>query len=394
MSPRILGAQQASKGSNGSGGALASVTSPLLRATPVANMGLVLVAVADAELSSQVCEALADNYRLRVVTEHDHVLELARTVEPEVVIGGLDGSSHGFELCQQLRAAEHTKPLPFLLLTRDAEQAQSGFDAGVSDCILVPFTPNELLARVELHVRLRRLTSQLARKERLAALGSLAASVAHNVRNPLSALISGLPTMRKRLSAHLDPATSELMEVMIDCAARIERMTLDLLDLSRIDRDSTSDFAPGTGLLACTRMFASRLDGKTVELETEVDTIAMASGRAGDINHVFMNVIDNALRAIDGPVDKRRIAVRGEVDGGFYVVTIGDSGHGIDAEQLASIFEPFWTTRAAGEGTGLGLAIARQIVEEHGGTIAAGRSPLGGAEFTIRLPLRHAERAA
>jgi signal transduction histidine kinase len=278
-----------------------------------------------------------------------------------------------------------------LLLTRDAEQARSGFEAGVSDCVLVPFAPNELLARVELHVRLRRLTSQLARKERLAALGSLAATVAHNVRNPLSALISGLPTMRKRLTPHLDSATSELMDVMIDCAARIERMTLDLLDLSRVDRDSTSDFAPGSGLLACTRMFASRLDGKTIDLETDVDVLALTSGRAGDINHVFMNVIDNALRAIDG---KGRIRVRGVSDDGHYVVTIGDSGRGIDDEQLACVFEPFWTTRAAGEGMGLGLAIARQIVEEHGGTIAAGRSPLGGAEFTIRLPLRRAERAA
>jgi signal transduction histidine kinase len=138
-------------------------------------------------------------------------------------------------------------------------------------------------------------------------------------------------------------------------------------------------------------MFASRLDGKTVELETDVDVLAMTSGRAGDVNHVFMNVIDNALRAIDGT---GRIRVRGAVDDGHYVVTIGDSGRGIDDQQLACVFEPFWTTRAAGEGTGLGLAIARQIVEEHGGTIAAGRSSLGGAEFTIRIPLRRAERAA
>jgi signal transduction histidine kinase len=358
---------------------------------PIANMGLVLVAVADAELSSEVCEALADNYQLRVATEHEAVLELARILQPEVVIGDVDGPCHGFQLCQQLRSADHTKPLPFLLLTRDGEQARGGFEAGVSDCVLIPFTPNELLARVELHVRLRRLTSQLARKERLAALGSLAATIAHNVRNPLSALISGLPTMRKRLAPHLDPSTSELMDVMLDCASRIERMTLDLLDLSRVDRDTTSDFAPGSGLLACTRMFASRLDGKTVDLETDVDILAMTSGRAGDVNHVFMNVIDNALRAIDG---KGQIRVRGAVDDGHYVVTIGDSGRGIDEAQLACVFEPFWTTRAAGEGTGLGLAIARQIVEEHGGTIAAGRSSLGGAEFTIRLPLRRAERAA
>lgn len=240
--------------------------------------------------------------------------------------------------------------------------------------------------------RVQLLTTQAARQERFAALGSLAASVAHNVRNPLSALISGLPAMRKRIAQHLDHPTSELMEVMVDCAQRIERLTLDLLDLSRIDRASNGDYAPGSGLLACVRMFAARLDGGNIELDTEsVDVLAMATGRAGEINHVFMNVIDNAVRAIAG---KGSIAVRGGVDSGFYVVSVGDSGSGIAPENLERVFEPFWTTRVPGEGTGLGLAIARQIVEDHGGTITAGRSPLGGAEFTIRLPLRRAERAA
>jgi len=103
------------------------------------------------------------------------------------------------------------------------------------------------------------------------------------------------------------------------------------------------------------------------------------------VNHVFMNVIDNALLAVG---TKGRIEIRGEALDGFYIVTVADSGVGIDAESIERIFEPFWTTRAAGEGTGLGLSIARQIVEEHNGSITAGRSPLGGALFTIRLPLR------
>ena len=353
-----------------------------------ASAGLVLIAVSDPEQRQLVRETFAHKYRLRVAADGGEALELARTLQPDVVISTL---VPGLELCRQLRAGDHTKALPVVLLTAASGETRDGFDAGATDCVTTPCSPNELLARAELHVRLRRLTGQLARQERLAALGSLAASVAHNVRNPLSALISGLPAMRKRIHPHLDERTSELMDVMLDCAARIERMTLDLLDLARIDRDSNGEFAPGSGLLACTRMFAARLDGKTIELDTEVDVLAMASGRAGDVNHVFMNVIDNALRAIDG---KGCIRVRGTADAGVYVVTIGDSGSGIADEQLTRVFEPFWTTRAAGEGTGLGLAIARQIVEEHGGTIVAGRSPLGGAEFTVRLPLRRAERAA
>jgi signal transduction histidine kinase len=179
------------------------------------------------------------------------------------------------------------------------------------------------------------------------------------------------------------------MGIMLDCAVRIERMTLDLLDLSRIDRESSGEFAPGAGLLACTRMLASRL-GQDVELRTEVDEKATASGRAGDMNHVFMNVIDNALRAVG---TRGRIEVHGTVEDDFYVVTVADSGAGIELESRERVFEPFWTTRPAGEGTGLGLSIARQILEEHAGSIQADVSSLGGALFTVRLPLHRMARA-
>jgi len=261
--------------------------------------------------------------------------------------------------------------------------------------IMQPSQPREpenatLATQVNEAERLTRLTEQLARCERAAALGSLAASTAHNLRNPLSALLTGLPALRKRLADRLDDTSTELLDVLMDCAQRIEGMTLDLLNLSRNDRDASASFAPGSGLLACTRVFGARLDGAHVELQSDVDVQAMTCGRAGEINHVFMNVIDNALRAVEG---HGRIRICGHVEGRDYVVRIGDSGPGIAPDLLRCVFEDFWTTRPAGEGTGLGLSIARKIVQEHGGSIEAGRSELGGALFTIRLPLRQAERA-
>ncbi len=353
---------------------------------------LALVVEDNAELRIFIADALSLHYRVRAAGDGFQGFELARRLVPDVIVSDVAmPEMDGYELCRRLRAQPETKNVPVLLVTARTELASvlQGFDAGANDYLLKPFHTTELLARVDVHVRLRRLTAQLARQERLAALGSLAASVAHNVRNPLSALISGLPAMRNRLAPTLDPSTGELMGIMVDCAERIERMTLDLLDLSRIDREVSGDFAPGIGLLACTRMFAARV-GPELDLVTDIDTTAVASGRAGDINHVFMNVIDNALRAVSST---GRIEVRGEPSDGHYVVTVADSGDGIDAESIDRIFEPFWTTRAAGEGTGLGLSIARQIVEEHSGTITAGRSPLGGALFTLRLPLRNPQRA-
>ncbi|MFW5920799.1 MAG: sensor histidine kinase, partial [Polyangiales bacterium] len=106
-------------------------------------------------------------------------------------------------------------------------------------------------------------------------------------------------------------------------------------------------------------------------------------GRAGELNHVFLNLVDNAARAVG---ERGRVAIEGRIDRGAYVVTVGDSGPGIPEGQRERIFEPFWTTRPAGEGTGLGLSIAHQVVQRHGGTIDVGVSELGGALLTVRLP--------
>ena len=107
-------------------------------------------------------------------------------------------------------------------------------------------------------------------------------------------------------------------------------------------------------------------------------------GRPGDMNHVFLNLLDNAARAVGS---SGRIRVEAWNEAGSYCIRIGDSGPGIDAASAQRIFEPFFTTRQAGEGTGLGLAIALQVVQQAGGRIEVDRSDLGGAAFTVRIPM-------
>jgi signal transduction histidine kinase len=353
---------------------------------------LALVVEDNPELRAFIADVLSARYRVRAASDGAEGLELARSLRPDVVVSDVAmPEMDGFELCRRLRLDERTKVIPVLLVTARTEVGSvlQGFDAGANDYVLKPFHATELMARVDVHVRLRRLVGQLARQERLAALGSLAASVAHNVRNPLSALISGLPAIRSRLQPNVDASTSELMTIMLDCAERIERMTLDLLDLSRIDREVSGEFSPGAGLRLCIRMLESRVTSDVL-LRTEIDDKVVTAGRPGDMNHVFMNVIDNALRAVCG---NGVVEVCGRTEADRYVVTVSDSGSGVSEVDLERIFEPFYTTRSAGEGTGLGLSIARQIVDEHGGSIVAGRSALGGALFTIRLPLSATQRA-
>jgi signal transduction histidine kinase len=358
---------------------------------PYGAVPLALIVDGNAAVRRLIVASLSQHYRVRVAVDGLRGLELARQLRPDVVVSAtILPELDGYEFCRRLRTEEQTKAIPLLMIVaRTDEGARRALEAGASDYLTHPFQASELLARIGVHVRMRRMTERFVRQERLAALGAAAAAVAHNVRNPLSALLSGLPAVRKRLGASLDQSTAELMSVMQDCAERIERTTLDLLDLSRVDREQNGVFSPGAGLLACARILGSRLS-VDIDLQLDVDDKASALGRAGDMNHVFMNVIDNALWAVG---DKGSIAVCGAVDAESYLITVGDSGPGIAPDVIERIFEPFWTTRGAGEGTGLGLSIARQIIEEHGGSIGADASPLGGARFTIRLPLRATQRA-
>jgi signal transduction histidine kinase len=291
----------------------------------------------------------------------------------------------GFELCRALRAEDKTRATPILLVTArtDIASVLQGFAAGASDYVLKPFHGRELLARVDVHVRLRRMVEEFALRERHAALGVLAASVAHQVRNPLTTLMSGLPAMNARLSKTLDSSTKQLIGVMIDCAGRIERMTADLMDLSRVDREVGGPFRPSDGLRAAVRLIGARLP-PGVQVQEQVEDCPVTHGRPGDLNHVFLNLLDNAAKAV---ADNGTIQVSARCEQTMYVVDVGDSGPGVDEETARRVFEAFFTTRQAGEGTGLGLAIAQQVMLQCGGKIVLGRSPLGGAMFSVYYPL-------
>jgi signal transduction histidine kinase len=297
----------------------------------------------------------------------------------------------GISMCRELRKHEETKATPVLLLTAHGRVnvVLDAFEAGADDYLTKPFHGRELLARVSVHVRLRRMVWQAAHRERLASVGVLAATVAHEARNGLTSLVGGLPAMKRRLHDKIDPSTHELLDVMIASAQRIERLTTDLLDLSRVDRVSFGPYRPGAGLMASLRLMSAKLSHK-VTLTSNVDEGAIVIGRAGDMNHVFMNLIDNAGKAVG---ESGQIRVEGRIEGQNYVVQVEDSGDGVDPQFAFRIFEPFVTTRPAGEGTGLGLAIAKEVIEQHGGTISVDRSELGGARFMVQLPCASEQEA-
>jgi len=359
------------------------------RPAPTRNAPFAFVVEDNPELREFIADVLASRYRVKSFGFAKEAVTAAKTLKPDVIVSDVAmPEMNGFELCRVLRASHEMRSIPIVLVTArtDVSSILEGFDAGASDYVLKPFHGRELLARVDVHVRLRRMVQELALRERHTMLGVLAASVAHQVRNPLTTLVSGLPAMRARLVGNLAPSTFELIDMMIDCAGRIERLTNDLMDLSHVDRESRTAFRPSDGLRAAVRLIKARL-GPEVTLEATVEDCPPIEGRGGDMNHVFMNLLDNAIRAVESSGTVRVEAVPRD---GYYSVRVGDSGPGINEETAKQIFEPFFTTRKAGEGTGLGLAIARQVVQQFGGVIEVSRSELGGALFSVDIPLtRH-----
>lgn len=348
---------------------------------------LALVVDDNADVRRFVCDVLAVRYRVESATNGERALIKAKELVPDVIVSDVSmPKMDGLELTRAIRNSKVLREVPVVLVTARSEtdRVLAGFDAGAEDYVAKPFHGRELLARVDALVHARRLAGRVAHRERLATLGFTASSVAHNIRNPLNSLIAGLPAVEHRLGDAMDAPTKRMFAIFRECANRIEAVTRDLLDLSRADgEDALGNYSPGRGLSACVRLMESRFPD-SVAFELDVDESAQVRGRAGDMNTAFLNLLDNAARAVDRSGAMR---ITGKVHQGEYLVCVEDTGPGVPESLGRRIFEPFVTTRASGEGVGLGLAIAQEVATQHDGTIRVDESSLGGAAFRIRIPL-------
>jgi two-component system sensor histidine kinase HydH len=233
--------------------------------------------------------------------------------------------------------------------------------------------------------QLKRTQNELIARERMAALGELSASIAHEVRNPLGVIFNSVGSLRRILKPQGDG--KQLLDIIDEEADRLNRMVGDLLDYSRPVQPALEP-VPMRPLfeeaIAAARQQAGPQSERVVAA-IQVDEDA-ATVRADErlLRQALLNLFLNAYQAMprEGRLDVR--ALRRVIDGRPYAeIVVRDTGPGIPTEMVGKIFQPFFTTKPTG--TGLGLAVVRRIVEGHGGTIELGGPP--GAEFTLRLPL-------
>jgi hypothetical protein len=226
------------------------------------------------------------------------------------------------------------------------------------------------------------MEAALRDKDRLAALGMLAAGVAHEVNTPITG-ISSYAQMLIAETPESDPRLDLLRKVEKQ-TFRAARIVNNLLELARDRQGEARDIDLGELLAECADLLRERLAKRQVRVHLERPTARhLVQGNDGELQQVFTNLMLNAMDAMSGGGDLH-LAIRAEA--GKILATVRDTGPGIPEAAREKIFQPFYTTKVGQGGTGLGLAISQSIIERHGGTLRADNHPSVGAEFTVELP--------
>ena len=231
----------------------------------------------------------------------------------------------------------------------------------------------------------RRFEQQLAQKEKYASMGQMMAGAAHELNNPLTAILGVSDLLRERAA---DDATRRQVEIVLQQARRAAGIVQNLLAFAR-------PAALGRTTVRLDELIQRALQFQQPSLRQKniaVDFQPPASLPAivGDpklLTQVFLNIITNAEQAISGVRDHGSLKISLEPSDGNLVATFTDDGPGISPENAGKLFDPFFTTKRPGGGSGLGLTISLAVAKEHGGKIEAQSSSPGGATFRVVLPV-------
>jgi signal transduction histidine kinase len=233
----------------------------------------------------------------------------------------------------------------------------------------------------------RRTQEQLFQTAKLAAVGEMAASLAHELNNPLMVILGHAGLLQREVPA--DSRAAVNVGTIVSEANRAGKIVRDVLDFAR-RRDPNREPVSLEQLLdRSLALLEGRLHRARVEVARVFDGgPPLLSADRDQLTQVFINLIGNAIDAMpEGGVLTIETGLHGHNGARYAGVDIVDTGHGIPAERLPQVFEPFYTTKPEGTGTGLGLPISRRIVEAHGGTLHAESAPGSGTRMRLRLPL-------
>jgi signal transduction histidine kinase len=346
-------------------------------------------------------DALLDNlneilgtagFRVTTATNADDALQAAALGFDVALVDLRLPDARGEALTWRLKELAPNAPIVLLTGHATLDSAIAAVRTGAFAYLVKPCSTPELLLTVDQAMRHVQLTAErleFSRRaqvaEKLAAVGTLTAGLSHEIRNPLNAASLQLTVLERRvqkLPAAQQHGLLEPLTLVRDEIQRLGRLLDDFLRFAR-PRELRLQRVEAKALVAKVRaLLEGDAEARGISLLAEVSGELTIAADEGQLQQVLVNLVLNALEATprDGRVRLGAVAT----SSGEVLISIDDDGPGITPEVRARIFEPFFTTKAAG--TGLGLAIVHAIVQQHGGTIAAERSHLGGARFAVRLP--------
>ncbi len=255
--------------------------------------------------------------------------------------------------------------------------------------------------------QLQQAQTQLIQSEKMASLGQLVAGIAHEINNPLGSInanipilteythdlfavldnIQDSPIMAKPLQeidySFIQEDTPKLLDSMKNAASRMKEIILSLRNFSRLDQAEVQDILLEDAIDTTLALLSHRLKNRiTVIKHYQLNQLVPCY--AGLINQVLMNLLANAEQAIE---DEGQIIIETKQQNNYALISIQDTGTGMDSDTMNKIFDPFFTTKPVGEGTGMGLSISYGIIEKHNGSIKVSSKPNAGTVFTIHLPM-------
>jgi len=401
---------------------------------PAAETSSATVLVVDdtADMRALIADILRDDYRVLTARDGAEGLEVALRVAPDLIISDvMMPRMDGHEFCRQIKENPSTLQIPFVLVTAKADPAMKidSLNRGADDYLTKPFDERELKARVRSLLKVRRLNqdldkrnrelesayenltavqSQLIQSEKMSSLGQLVAGLAHEINNAINAVYNGIKPLSinaRRLESLLAadaskaqgrPGNSEeiqkafqkifsLAGVIENGASRTMKIVSDLKTFSHPGNEDYNEFDLHESLDICLNLLFGQIKHQTV-LRKEYGKVDRVFGPSGQINQVFMNILNNAQQAIVG---EGEIVVSTRQENDLIYVNIRDNGTGIPKEIQAKIFDPFFTTKEPGVGTGLGLSLSYGLIHKLGGSIECHSEPGEGTEFVVSFP-RHA----
>jgi two-component system, NtrC family, sensor kinase len=368
------------------------------------------------------------------LSDSRNILPTFREFQPDLILLDLhmphvDGLAAMDQLATVIPADDY---LPILVLTGDGTSGakEKALSRGAHDFLSKPLNRTEVQLRVKnllqtrhLHLqfkaqnasleqqvrertalaeelgrtnqKLREAQAHLIHSEKMAGLGQLVAGITHEINNPLAFVINNVFIVQETLEK-LAAEGGELplgasakvskMQARISGAhagaTRVKELVTKLRTFSRLDEGTIKTINVHESIESVLLFLRHKMDGR-IEVERQYGDVEMLTCLAGELNQVLMNIVANAIDAIDGP---GRITVATGLLNGHFVIRVRDTGKGIPEEIRNRIFEPFFTTKPVGEGTGLGLAISYGIVQAHHGSMEFSSKAGEGTEFVLKIP--------